>query len=184
MGAATTNAAPSLSMTPLHQAATTYTQKYRLLVIPLEEGEKRPAFKTGPNHQTLATLHQTTVDGWWTHRDYNIGLPCTPNRLAVIDVDGPEGETHLAQLEAEHGTLPTTWMQTSSRTDRPSYQYVYRWPANELVPTSRISNQLEVRAHGAQIVAAPSLHPTGSTYKWLIPPSDLPDGPAEHPARS
>ena len=168
-------------LTPLHLAAQTYATKYRLLLIPLEEREKRPAFKTGPNHQTLATHNPATIDGWWTHRDYNIGLPCTPNRFAVIDVDGAEGETHLAELEAEHGPLPVTWMQTSNRADRPSTQYVYRWPNSQIVPTTRISPQLEVRAHGAQIVAAPSLHPSGTTYTWLIPPSDLPEGPAELP---
>src|SRR5690606_12488265 len=84
-----------------------------------------------------------------------------------------------AALENEHGPLPTTWMQTSSRTDRPSTQYIYRWPNAEMVPTSRTSEQLEVRGHGAQIVVAPSTHPTGSQYRRLIPPSDLPDGPAE-----
>lgn len=168
-------------LTPRHQAAHSYATKHRLLLIPLEEKEKRPAFKTGPNHQTLATAEPNIIDGWWNYRDYNIGLPCTPNRLAVIDVDGPLGEQHLQQLENEHGPLPTTWMQSSSRDDRPSCQYIYRWPNGEMVPTSRISEQLEVRAHGAQIVVAPSIHPTGSTYRWLIPPTDLPDGPPELP---
>lgn len=169
-------------LTPRHQAARQYATDYRLLIIPLEQGEKRPAFKTGPNHQTLATSQLHIIDGWWQYRDFNIGLPCTPNRIAVIDVDGPLGEQHLAALENEHGPLPTTWMQTSSRTDRPSTQYIYRWPNGEMVPTSRISEQLEVRAHGAQIVVAPSIHPTGSEYKWLIPPTDLPEGPTELPA--
>ena len=166
---------------PRHAAARDYAANYKLLLIPLEEKAKRPAFKTGPNHQTLATSNIDTIDGWWGFRDYNIGLPCTPNRIAVIDVDGPLGEQHLAALENEHGPLPTTWMQTSGRADRPSCQYIYRWPNGEMVPTARISEQLEVRAHGAQIVVAPSIHPTGSQYRWLIPPSDLPDGPAELP---
>lgn len=164
-------------MTPRHQAARGYAQDQRLLLIPLEEKEKRPAFKTGPNHQTLATSNLDTIDGWWNHRDYNIGLPCTPNRLAVIDVDGQAGQQHLDQLETEHGPLPATWMQTSDRDDRPSVQFIYRWPNGEMVPTSRISQQLEVRAHGAQIVVAPSIHPTGSTYRWLIPPEDVPELP-------
>lgn len=164
-------------MTPRHQAARGYATDYRLLLIPLEEKEKRPAFKTGPNHQTLATFNLDTIDGWWGHRDYNIGLPCTPNRLAVVDVDGEAGQQHLDELEAIHGPLPTTWMQTSDRDDRPSVQFIYRWPNSEMVPTSRISDQLEVRAHGAQIVVAPSIHPTGSTYRWLIPPTDIPELP-------
>jgi hypothetical protein len=168
-------------MTPRHQAARGYAQQQRLLLIPLEEKEKRPAFKTGPNHQTLATHNVDTIDGWWQHRDYNIGLPCTPNRLAVIDVDGQHGQQHLDELEQQHGPLPATWMQTSDRDDRPSVQFIYRWPNGEMVPTSRISEQLEVRAHGAQIVVAPSIHPTGSTYRWLIPPTDLPEGPPELP---
>lgn len=173
---------PGDTLTPIHQAALQYVTEHRLLLIPLEVGEKRPAYKTGENHATLATLNPDRVNEWWHYRNFNIGLPCTPNQLAVIDVDGANGETHLQTLEAEHGPLPTTWMQTSGRTDRPSYQYIYRWPSHELVPTARISEQLEVRGHGAQVVLTPSLHPTGTTYRWLIPPSDLPEGPAELPA--
>lgn len=170
------------SLTPIHQAALQYVTDYRLLLIPLEVGEKRPAYKTGENHARLATLNPARINEWWHYRNFNIGLPCTPNRVAVVDVDGGQGDTHLKQLEAEHGPLPTTWMQTSNRTDRASYQYVYRWPDTELVPTFRISEQLEVRAHGAQVVLAPSLHPSGTTYQWLIPPTDMPEGPAELPA--
>lgn len=169
-------------VTPIHQAALQYVTDHRLLLIPLEVGEKRPAYKTGENHATLATLNPDRINEWWTYRDFNIGLPCTPNRLAVIDVDGPAGAEHLNRLETEHGPLPTTWMQTSGRSDRPSYQYIYRWPGNQLIPTARISDQLEVRGHGAQVVVTPSKHPTGSIYHWLIPPADMPEGPAELPA--
>ncbi len=130
---------PLIQATPRHQAATEYSTLHRLLVIPLEPGEKRPAFKTGPNHQTLATLDQATIDGWWNHKDFNIGWPCTSNRLAVIDVDGSDGAELLDQLETEHGALPETWTQTSARTDRVSMQFIYRWPNNELVPTRSIS---------------------------------------------
>lgn len=163
----------------LLDAALDYATTHRLAVIPLEPGEKRPAFKTGPNHSKLATLNPEVIEGWWAHADYNIGLPCTPNRLAVIDVDGAEGQSLLDQLEAEHGALPETWTQSSQRADRPSVQFVYRWPNNEMVPTRQLGPQLEVRAHGAQIVAAPSWHPTGSRYTWLIAPgeTDLVDLP-------
>lgn len=168
-------------MTPLHEAALNYITDHRMLIIPLEPGEKRPAYRTGENHATLATLNPDRINEWWAYRDFNIGWPCTPNRIAVIDVDGPAGKAHLDALETEHGPLPTTWMQTSNREDRPSLQFVFRWPADTIIPTFRISEQLEVRAHGAQIVTAPSKHPSGTTYTWLIPPTDLPGGPAELP---
>lgn len=169
-------------LTPIHRAALHYAGDFSLLIIPLERREKRPAFKTGPNHETLASRTPHIIDGWWNHKDYNIGLPCTPNRIAVIDVDGPDGETHLAQLEAEHGLLPATWTQSSNRTDRPSVQLIYSWPNGELVPTGRISSQLEVRAHGAQVVLAPSIHPTGTTYTWITPPTHEQPRPPDLPA--
>ena len=166
-------------MTPRHLAARELITNYRLLVIPLVEREKRPAFASGPNHSNLATLLPERIDGWWEFKDYNLGLPCTANRLAVVDVDGPDGDAHLAKLQREYGELPATWAQTSNRADRTSVQLIYEWPNGVLVPTGRLSTQLEVRAHGAQIVVPPSIHPSGSVYSWLTPPA--PDRPRPTP---
>ncbi|MDX2675801.1 bifunctional DNA primase/polymerase [Streptomyces sp. NY05-11A] len=109
-----------------------------------------------------ATRDQAQILAWWgRYPSAGIGLPCAPNGLAVVDVDPRNGghET-LCRLEAEHGPLPGTLMQL---TGGDGLHLVYSHPGTDL--PGKLGPGIDVKANG-YIVAAPSLHPSGTRYRW------------------
>jgi putative DNA primase/helicase len=59
-----------------------------------------------------ASCEPAMVSGWWKQwPDANIGLRL--DGLTVLDVDGPEGEASLAELEQAHGPLVARVQQRS-----------------------------------------------------------------------
>ena len=145
-----------------------------LYVIPIREGGKRPAMRTGKEHARLATVDHDTIDWWFgTHPEWNVGIACTPSRLVVIDVDGPEGERALADIQAEHGKLPETWETWTSR----GRHLYYRWPDGQRITTGTAGPKLDIRAAGSYVVAPPSTHPSGDVYEWGVTGVPIPDAP-------
>lgn len=139
-------------------------------LIPLRPKQKKPLFNTGRNH-SVGSADPGKVQAWWeANPEANIGAPCTLNRWCVVDVDGPEGLNALAELEAEYGELPMTWISKTGREGGAAFHYIYRWPTDEPVPTRQLATGLETRAHGAQIVLPPSIHPSGARYEWVEAP--------------
>ncbi|MEU9406196.1 bifunctional DNA primase/polymerase [Streptomyces sp. NPDC048281] len=118
-----------------------------------------------------ATRDPDQIRAWWDrYPTAGIGLPCAPNGLAVIDIDPRNGgQTTLCQLEAEHGPLPGTLMQL---TGGDGLHLVYTHPGTEL--PGKLGPGIDVKSNG-YIVAAPSLHPSGTRYRWSG------DGRFDHP---
>ncbi|GAQ69688.1 hypothetical protein T45_01419 [Streptomyces turgidiscabies] len=118
-----------------------------------------------------ATRDQAQILAWWgRYPSAGVGLPCTPNGLAVVDVDPRNGgHITLCRLEAEHGPLPGTLMQI---TGGDGLHLVYAHPCTDL--PGRLGPGIDVKANG-YIVAAPSLHPSGARYAWSG------DGRFDHP---
>jgi hypothetical protein len=109
-----------------------------------------------------ATRDFERIRAWWTrYPKANVGLPCAPNGLAVVDVDPRNGgHTTLCRLEAEHGPLPATLMQI---TGGDGLHLVYAHPGADL--PGKLGPGIDVKANG-YVVAAPSLHESGARYRW------------------
>ena len=131
-----------------------------IAVIPCQPRGKKPALAaTGKNH-SIATSDSNQITQWWTgNPDYNIGIPGTPNQLAVIDIDG---DTGIEWIQTHQLPMPPTWTAKTAN----GYHYYYRWPAGLEIRTCDIAPQLEIRAAGAYTIAPPSIHPNGDTYQW------------------
>jgi putative DNA primase/helicase len=142
-------------------------------VHPLRKGDKLPATAHGCKD---ATLDADQIRKWWSMwPDANIGL-ATGYGFWVLDID-PDG---LAWAEAND--LPATIEATTGRGGR---HLLYRLPEGATVRNSAgvIAPGVDVRGAGGYIVAAPSLHPSGTRYTWLDCDGDVPDGdPADAPA--
>jgi putative DNA primase/helicase len=98
---------------------------------------------------------------------YSVGIrtgeqPCG-RTLVVIDIDGPR--SLLEPLEREHGAAPPT---LTARTGRGGLHLFY-WarPGVEIPNRVGIVPGVDVRGVGGQVVAAPSLHRSGSRYEWI-----------------
>lgn len=125
-----------------------------------------------------ATCELETVEAlWWQQPRSNIGLRC--DGLVAFDVDGPEGERALERLQEELGPLPPTKGQRTGR----GFQHLYAIPDNVPIGNSTVPlgspAKLDLRAGDrGYVVAAPSLHENGRTYRWLdeeIPFAPLPE---------
>jgi hypothetical protein len=78
----------------------------------------------------------------------------------VLDVDDDES---LRELEREHGALPATRTSQSGR----GRHFWFCSSSPIQCSTSRIAPGIDVKGEGGYIVAPPSIHPAGPTYRWL-----------------
>ena len=147
-----------------------------IAVMPCVENGKKPALsRTGKEH-SIAVHDNDQIQQWWTKDPrYNIGIACTPNRLAVIDIDGEAGVTWIHENALP---MPQTWTAITGR----GHHYYYRWPPGLQIRTCQIAPKLEIRAAGAYVIAPPSIHPNGDIYQWATKHGtweDLPELPPE-----
>jgi len=143
----------------LHVAARSFGAR----AVPLVPRGKRPAVSDWPNWPATPEA----IDTWWRrHPDANVGVR-TGRGLVVLDVDpraGGDGE--LQRVEHEYGALPATLEVVTGGEGRHLY---FRGPRD--LSSYDLAPGLEVKARGRQVVAPPSVHPSGRLYVW-------------HPARS
>ena len=130
-------------------------------VLPVHEGEKRPALSDWPN---LASTDAKQIVDWWIqfpHR--NIGLATgTGSGFFVLDIDPKNGGSEtLAVLENDNGQLPRTY---SVRTGSGGRHYYFRMPDFELgnSPGQLKGTGIDVRGDGGQVVAPPSVTAVGA----------------------
>ena len=121
-----------------------------------------------------ATTDAGTIRQWWaTWPDANVAIATgAVSGIVVLDVDPDNGgEETLAACLDRHGPLPPTVAVATGGGGR---HHVFRHPGGE-VKSNRgehgLGPGLDVRADGGYIVAAPSLHRSGTVYAW----QDAPD---------
>ena len=122
-----------------------------------------------------ATARPERIRAWW--RQYpraNVAI-AVPAGYVVLDVDGTGG---WAEIESMGYTVPATARQQTGR--GPGHEHhLFRLP-----PGVRVRNgdtklpNVELKAEGGYIMAAPSVHPAGPVYRWLTPPLEENIAPA------
>lgn len=127
-------------------------------VLPLRERGKPPLTRHGVKD---ATTDLDQIRSWWARRPCaNVGLAVPPGYL-VLDLDNPEA---LHRLRARDLSLPTTATATTGRG-----QHLW-YTTGEAVVSNRVAlfPDVDVRAPGGYVVAPPSIHPNGETYRWVV----------------
>ena len=147
-----------------------------IAIMPCAERGKKPALdRTGKEH-AVATSDADQILQWWTKNPQsNIGIVCTANALAIIDIDGEVGVEWIRDNQLP---MPVTWTSITGK----GFHYYYRWPKGKRIGTCLIAPKLEIRAAGAYVIAPPSIHPDGDRYRWSINQCDwdaLPELPPE-----
>jgi len=144
-------------------------------VAPVAPGKKVPALESWP---TKATDDPATIERWWTgpFAGHGVcivtGTRTTDGRcLFVVDVDqkpGIDGYETLADLIAEHGDLPDTL--TTLTPSGGSHLYFVAPHGVEIRnnQSGKLGPGLDIRGEGGQVVAPPSVHPTGARYEWAL----------------
>lgn len=95
---------------------------------------------------------------------YNIGVVTgETSGIWVLDIDGAEGEASLTALQKAYGNLPATLIHRTGK----GRHLIFRMPSDDIRnSTSKIAPSIDVRGNGGYIVAAPSRHSSGVSYRF------------------
>ncbi|WP_288942904.1 bifunctional DNA primase/polymerase [uncultured Roseovarius sp.] len=127
---------------------------------------KHPIFSGGFKH---ATTDYEQITEWFTQNPFaNIAIATgAVSGVIVIDVDsgeGKEGLTSVKAIEERYGPLPKTFRV---RTGSGGWHYYIAAPSIPIKSSvSRLGKDIDVRAEGGYVIAPPSKHISGNTYKW------------------
>lgn len=174
--------------TDLMSAASCYLDAGWFSILALPAGQKYPP-PTGFTGHDAPDASWADLTAWSEDKpEQNVALRM-PENVIGIDVDhygDKNGGDTIADAEQRWGTLPATW-RTTSRDDPHSGIRFYR-VAPGVRLQDRVGDSVEIvqRSHRYAMVW-PSLHPTGSTYRWVGPDGqntipnvdDLPQLPIE-----
>lgn len=131
---------------------------------------KHPRTKRGLHD---ATTHPEVIARWWrAWPRANVAIRTGAGRaagargLVVLDVDPLHGgEASLDRLLATHGPLPSTRVV---RTGNDGVHLYFCHPGGTVANSAgtRLGPGLDVRGDGGYVIAPPSMHATGATYRW------------------
>src|ERR1700727_143821 len=149
-------------------------------VFPLAAGTKTPAVKDWP---TMATNSPDLIAEYRRLRR-NLGILCgEKSNLLVLDIDSPEAEAVLRQLEEETGTqYPMTHRVNTSieeRTGFQKYHLYFKWPTNGTPLKNGVrvgGNGPDIRTNRGYVVSAGARNIPGHQYEAVndFEPTELP----------
>jgi hypothetical protein len=141
-------------------------------VFPLLPRSKEPF----PRSRGLkdATTDRAQVERWRSrYPKANVAIATGPaSAIYVVDIDqAKDGFATWAKLEARHGCAITLEAETGSG----GAHLLFAYPSEGTWPNTRrrLGPGVDTRGDGGYIVAAPSVHPLGTQYRWCEPPEDL-----------
>jgi len=135
-------------------------------VVPETPGAKHPWIKSW---QERATSDPQQLREWWVEEPGSGVGVATSSHLWVLDIDGKRGRDSLARLEAQNGPLPQTVL---AETGGGGLHYYFRGIGKREIRNSagKVAPGIDVRGEGGQVVAPPTLHPSGKAYEWRRSP--------------
>ncbi len=122
-----------------------------------------------------ASTNRAQIMAWWRRwPSANVAVRTgTESGLVVIDIDPPHGGTTMRARIGDHGPLPRGPVV---RTGSGGWHLLFAHPG-ERVPNSTgtlLGPGVDVRGDGGYVIAPPSRHANGSTYRWDVVADDLP----------
>lgn len=123
---------------------------------------KHPRTKNGVKD---ASKDPEQIKKWWsTWPNSNIGIATgTINGLFVVDIDGEIGDRSFNSLTAMHGAVPDSVTQITGSGGK---HLLFKHPGGIIKNGIAVHNGIDIRGDGGYIVAAPSIHKSGSVYQW------------------
>ena len=137
---------------------------------------KHPRIKTW---QHAATADESQIAQWWDKWPAaNIGVTFgAGSGLVDIECDTPEEEAEYCALFSDDPPITATFQSGRGK------HRLFRWrddlPGGPTVKLGSIVVRIGNATKGAYSVFPPSVHHSGKSYRWLVPPSECP--PADLP---
>jgi hypothetical protein len=147
-----------------------YALRYAALgwaVVPCALGQKEPDARLAPRGVYSASVDRATLARWFDFAARNLAV-AVANDVSVVDVDPRNGGIATMQAwVAERGSLPLTPRQ---RSGSGGVQLLFRRPAGAL--RGKLGPGVDLLNEGRYFIAAPSIHPNGKRYSWIVPPCE------------
>lgn len=128
---------------------------------------KHPIGDLVPHGVLEATTDAATITQWWAvYPDANIGIATgVTSGLVVLDVDNRhQGEQTLNRLMDRYGVLPKSWVV---ETGGGGLHFYFRHPRAEVRNSAgKLGPGVDVRGAAGYVVAPPSVHASGKSYRW------------------
>lgn len=133
---------------------------------------KKPILKNWPTRFLKRPLRKSEIvngiiesDGKIISYDgMNIGIVTGKvSNCIVLDIDDLSALEKLKKL----GDLPLTWKVRSNRGIHLYFNY------NDTISSMKIWNSIDILSDKKQVVAPPSVHPSGSLYRWVLSPKQI-----------
>jgi len=145
--------------------ALVYAERFNLPVFPCRPRKKTPLTQHGCKD---ATGDAGVIQTWWEQwPEANIGITTgARSGIVVLDVDPQhDGDQSLAVLVAKCGELPTTPTVLTGGGGRHIY---FRALEDAEIRNSAgaLGPGLDVRGEGGYVIAPPSVHASGQSYRW------------------
>jgi replicative DNA helicase len=179
-------------ITPLESALFYATEKM-WPVFPLKPRDKRPLFpaahevghacrgecgKLGHGLNDAVTDPAIIREWWGANPTAGIGI-ATGKRAGFFALDkdiAHGGNEALAALLEANGALPDTVTQ---QTGGGGQHFLFEYPPIEIRNSAgKIGVGLDTRGEGGYICGAPTIHPSGNPYRWIVAPSQHVIAPA------
>jgi hypothetical protein len=113
-------------------------------------------------------MYEEIIRGWWAQwPTANVGVVTgTTAGVIVLDVDGPEG---IATVESQPAFPLTPRVSTGH-----GRHYWFRHPGGAVRNFAKRLPGVDLRGDGGFVVAPPSLHASGRSYRWEVAPEPAP----------
>lgn len=128
---------------------------------------KHPRTQTGFH---AASTDKTKIRRWFrANPDANIGIATgEPSGLVVIDVDPPEGQKTIGDLQERLGKLPPSPMAQTGR----GWHLVFDQNGAPIGSHINYAPDVDIKGNGGYVIAPPSLHLSGKRYRWEVSPDE------------
>jgi len=132
--------------------------------FPIQYRGKRPLFSWAQYQEEHATAEE--VDRWIAdHPAANVAVATGAiSGIIVVDIDSDEGKANLEQ----HGIMPRTPYQRTGKGEH----WFFAYPGFHQGNKAAFVPGVDLRADGGYVVVAPSVHPSGAKYEWVVSPAD------------
>lgn len=132
-------------------------------IIPIAPCSKISLISWAIYQKTRASEEQ--IRKWWhEHPDASIGLVLgRVSGIFAVDIDDDNGIAALKKYNISLDDEPTPLQKTSR-----GFHYIFAYPEKDLC-TKKFDGG-EIRSDGSYILLAPSRHPSGCNYKWILSP--------------
>lgn len=129
-------------------------------VFPVQPNGKEPIVANGFH---AATNDVKQVRAWWReHPDANIGAAPGPSGYVVLDLDSRRAVRRARTLGAHRAQ--TRVCETGR--EGGGWHLYYQRP-DFTIGNKRLAEQIDVRGDKGYVILPPSVHPSGSRYRWL-----------------